>query len=731
VSALTESGELPEKQSGETAAEAAARAARLAREAAQLAIRAENAARFAEKITRVGSAVAHQFGLCPIVDCVLDETIGLLEARFATVHLVVNNNMLKLVGQRSVPKDLTDKISELSFTDPVLAARCASCNRLLSVSVDELGTDLRIDYHMLSHTGCNSIVALPLVARGRLFGVLTFALAERHDFVEEERAALDNCADIFAIGIANAAMYEEERELHALFEAVSQAAVAIAGELGLMPSLQSIVDKVRMVLNAEYAALGIVMSQDQPFEPWVFSGMTGEQADRIGRYPRPVGTLGLVAAGQKLRVPDVCQHSSFCGLPSHHPPIKSLLAAPIHYKDSPVGNLYVANKRGADEFTPEDEQAVEVLAAHAGAIIHQSHLRDELDIERKRFKTIVEYAPHGVMFIETSTMKVLANHRAAELIGRPLPTEVPEYLWSQPEILTPDRNLVPEEDGPLRRAMRGETVPTSELIIRRPNGSEVPVLVSASPVVRLGIIEGVVLVFENISVLKELQQSREEWAALVAHDLRQPLNVLMLQSHSLPTMAAGGDPAILYKISEQMKNAVTRIARMVGDLMDVSQIETNRLTLERRLLDLDSLVREVVEREQVVAPDRRISLRIDGPLLKVLVDPLRIDAVLTNLLTNALKYSDPATPIEVDVRTVDNKVVVLVTNRGPGISSDELPRLFGRYYRTARARESASGLGLGLHIAKGLIEAHGGHIWAESTPGQTTTFGFALPCALH
>lgn len=727
---MADSGELPEKQSRETAAEAAGRAARLASEAAALAVRAENAARFAERIMQVGSAVAHQFGLRPIVDCVLDETFRLLEARFATVHLVVNNK-LKLVGQRALPKDLTDKISELSFDEPVLAARCASSGRLLIVSsIDELGVDLKIDYHLLSCTDCNSIVALPLLARRRLAGVLTFALTERHEFLEDERGALDNCADIFAIGIANAAIYEKERELRTLFEAVSQAAVAIAGELGLMPSLQSIVDKARQVLNAEYAALGIRVSEDRPFESWVFSGMTQEQADRIGRIPRPIGTLGVVASGQKVRIPDVSQHFSFCGLPPHHPPIKSFIATPIQYKGSPVGSFYIANKRGADEFTEEDEQAIELLAAHAGAIVHQSHLRDELDIERRRFKAIVEFAPHGVVFIETSTMKVIANHRAAELMGQPLPIEVPEHVWSQPEIFTPDGKLVPEEDRPLRRAMRGETVPTQELIIRR-SGTDVPVLVSASPVIRVGMIEGVVLVFENISVLKELQQSREEWAAFVAHDLRQPLNVLMLQSQTLPAMAAGGDPAILYKISERMKNAVTRIARMVSDLMDVSQIESNRLTLERRLLDLDSLVREVLERQQTLAPDRRLELDVDDPIPKVYVDPLRIDEVLTNLLTNALKYSDPSTPIKVDIRTVDNKVIVLVTNRGPGISSDELPRLFGRYYRTARARASAGGLGIGLHIAKGLIEAHGGRIWAESTPGQTTTFGFALPFAPH
>jgi PAS domain S-box-containing protein len=729
---LADSGELTEKQSTETAAEAAARAAWLAAEAAQLAMRAAHAARFAEKITRVVSAVAREFGLRPIVDCVLDETIRILEARFVILHLTVDNRALKLVGQRALPEDLTEKISCLSFDDALLTAQCASSGRLQIVSsIDELDRNLKIDYQVLSCTGCNTIVALPLLARNRLLGVLTFALTGPHEFVTEERAALASCAEVFSIGIDHAAMYEEERRLHALFEAISQAAVAIAGELALLPSLQGISDRAREVLDAEYAALGIVESEGQPFDPWVFSGMTKEQADSVGRVPRAIGTLGIVASGHTVRVVDVCQHSSFCGLPNHHPPIRGFLGVPIHHNGKPVGNLYIANKRSAAEFSPEDQRAIELLAAHAGAAVHQSHLREQLNIERTRFKTIVEYAPHGVIFIETKTMKVLANRRAVELIGRPLPTDAPEWVGYENEFFTPDGRLVPEEDRPIRRAMRGEAVPTQELIIRRPNGSNVPVLVSASPVLQIGTIEGVVLVFENISVLKELQQCREEWAALITHDLRQPLNILMMQIQILQGMAGSSDPERLYNAAEQMKNTVRSLNRMVGDLTDVSQIETKRLTLQRHLVDLESLIRGVVERQQALAPERRLEFHVAGPIPEVYIDALRMEKVLVNLITNALKYSDAGSTVDIDVRIVDDDVHVLVTNRGQGISPEELPRLFDRYYRTPRAQGRASGLGLGLYIARSLIEAHGGHIWAESTPGQTTTFHFVLPLVNH
>jgi signal transduction histidine kinase len=139
-----------------------------------------------------------------------------------------------------------------------------------------------------------------------------------------------------------------------------------------------------------------------------------------------------------------------------------------------------------------------------------------------------------------------------------------------------------------------------------------------------------------------------------------------------------------------------------------------------------------VEHQRSIAPDRVINLKVSGASMKVEADPVRIEQVLGNLLVNALKYSEPGTEIGVDVHRVDSDVLVSVTNRGPGIPAEQLPKIFERYYRTPRARTGAApGLGLGLYITKGLIEAHGGRIWAESRLGETTTFQFALPIAVE
>jgi PAS domain S-box-containing protein len=710
-----------------TDAEAGPRAGKIAVEAAPAAEREETPIRLARTVAQE-SAFAHELLLPGILDAVLDQTVLTLGAELAFVYLAdEDQRTLELVGQRNLPDDFKESLSHLSFDAPSLAARTASTRQTQMISsIDEFDPALSITHELQLGTACETVVALPLLVRDRLLGVLTFALKAPHAFTVAECAALDSCADIFSFGIANAIVYGQERRLHVLFEAVGNATVAIASEFELWPVLQNIVDTARRVASAEYAALGVVVAEDATFGPLVFSGMTKEQEAAIGRYPRPIGTLGLAGLeGRTIRIADVRQHPAFRGLPDEHPTIISFLAVPVHHKGRSVGTLYFANKIGAREFSIEDERAVEIFAAHAGAAVHQGQLRDQLDVERARINTILESAPHGVHFVEAGTEKIIANRRAFEIVGQ---ASVPTLGDYRGQVCTPDGRPLPKDEWPARRVLRGETFTTQEMLLRTPDGREVPLLLSVAPVRRRdGRVEGVVVGYEDISILKELQRLREEWASIVTHDLRQPLNVITLYVSMLRRMVQNPDPRMLSKAIDQTLNAVNTLNRMISDLADVSQIETKRLEVARRPIELDVLGREGVERQRVMSPARVINLQVGSSIPKVNADPIRIEQVLGNLLVNALKYSDPETAVEVQVHPVDDEVRVLITNGGAGISSEELPKLFDRFYRSASARAgSARGLGLGLYIAKGLMEAHRGRIWAESRPGQTT-FQFALP----
>jgi PAS domain S-box-containing protein len=234
---------------------------------------------------------------------------------------------------------------------------------------------------------------------------------------------------------------------------------------------------------------------------------------------------------------------------------------------------------------------------------------------------------------------------------------------------------------------------------------------------------------DDITHIKELERLREEWTSLIAHDLRQPLSVLTMASDFLPTLHKGTSQEERTTL-QSIQSATQTIERMVDDLLDMSLLEANRLKLDRKWIDLDAMVRETAKQMSYVA-GARIDVHESGQPVSCLVDPMRIGQVLGNLISNAVKYGDPKTAVDVSLDRTDGEVKVAVTNHGPGITADVMPRLFERFMRAKTTRGSGvTGLGLGLYIARGIVEAHGGRIWADSAPGKTTTFYIALPTAV-
>lgn len=219
------------------------------------------------------------------------------------------------------------------------------------------------------------------------------------------------------------------------------------------------------------------------------------------------------------------------------------------------------------------------------------------------------------------------------------------------------------------------------------------------------------------------EEAHEEWASLIAHDLQQPVSTILLRS----------DLLLRAPLTEQQKKDVHHIRRAAGnmrrlvdDVLDASLLDSHRMRLELGRSEVGTLVREAVSRDPEVA--QRVKLRAGEQPLFVRADAARIVQVLTNLVSNAVKYGTPGEDVVVDVTVKGSDAEVTVTTRGAGIPAGDLPTIFDRHVRTDSARRSgAGGSGLGLHIARGLVEAHGGRIWVTSVPGGATTFGFLLP----
>jgi PAS domain S-box-containing protein len=340
--------------------------------------------------------------------------------------------------------------------------------------------------------------------------------------------------------------------------------------------------------------------------------------------------------------------------------------------------------------------------------------------ERSWLRTVIERSPVGILLFEgRDAPRLLANRRAEELLGRAVPAPRPGLL------LRPDRSPVEPEEFPSSRALAGGTVNAEEFVLVRPDGGELPILASAAPIRdAVGDVVGAVVTIEDITPLKELARLRDEWTSVVAHDLRQPVTTVSAYGALL---ARHPDPTVRTRAGHVLA-AARRLDRMIADLLDVSRLEAHRMSLDLQPVELAGLLRDVAERTAVEHGAGRFAIDVPAALPPVRADPARLEQVLSNLLSNAVKYGFADTPIRLSARADGDRVEIAVENRGPGIAPADLPRLFQRFQRGRRVAR-VTGIGLGLYIARGIVEAHGGQIRAESVPGETTVFRFTLPIA--
>jgi len=552
------------------------------------------------------------------------------------------------------------------------------------------------------------------------------------DYLDKPLSAAELCARVHNL-VRRKRSQDHANRMRQQIEEVAHAsksvAEAVAGlpESSVLAVLQTIALKAAALTSAEYAAAGIGTDPERPFELWAFAGLSQEQARVIGPYPRPVGLLGLVAKeGRTIRLRDVHEHPEYRGFPPHHPVMTSFMGTPIRYGSHAVGNLYVANKIGGPEFTDADQQVFELLAENVGAAITAARLYSAEGLQRAWLETVVDQMPEGILLMDANGRVTMANRVLRSLA----PPELPQVDRFGNRVMfdlrRPSGEVLPADDFPIVTALTDRaTTQGHELIMRRADGRFVPVLVGASPIhAGDGTLAGATMVVQDVSTLKELERLRQEWSSIVAHDLQQPVHTILLRTDLLLRGALSESQA---QSVQQIRKSITHLGRMVTDLMDASLLDARGIRLALERLDLRDLIHEIIERTPDTAS--RTKLRMPGAT-RVLVrgDAQRLEQVMTNLLSNAVKYGVPDAAIDVELTLSNDAAKVAVTNRGPGVPPDELPFLFERYSRSRAARTSPTkGLGLGLYIARGIVEAHGGRIWVESVPDQTTTFHFTIP----
>lgn len=241
--------------------------------------------------------------------------------------------------------------------------------------------------------------------------------------------------------------------------------------------------------------------------------------------------------------------------------------------------------------------------------------------------------------------------------------------------------------------------------------------------------EFTLLLFQNLTTQRKLETVRRDFVSNVSHELRTPLASLKALTETLQ-QGALTDPPAAQRFLSQMDDEIDNLTQMVQELLELSRIESGKVPLQKKEITPFAVIDPAVKRMTLQAQRSSLELLNASPetLPEIAVDSSRLQQVLVNLIHNAIKFTPPGGRIEVSAHAEEKFVIFSVQDSGIGIPPDDLARIFERFYKADRARTSG-GTGLGLSICRHLVEAHGGKIWAESRPGEGSTFFFSIPIA--
>ena len=533
---------------------------------------------------------------------------------------------------------------------------------------------------------------------------------------------------------------ELERENLALRERLSrlsQASLRINESLDFETVLQGVLDGARSLTGSRYGVITLLDGAGR-IQDFLYSGLTPEESRQFAELPN--GMLffeQLSRIGEPLRLRDFHGYIRELGLPEFRPPMAvssplPFLAAPLRHRGENVGAIYVGEKDV--EFTAGDEETLVMFASQAALVIANARRHREEQRARADLETLVNTTPVGVLVFDARTGNPVSVNREARRIvsGLCTPGGSAEQLLEVLTFRRADGREVSLQEFPLSQGlMTGETVHAEEIVLQVPDGRSVTTLVNSTPIFsEEGEVESVVVTLQDMTPLEDLERLRAEFLGMVSHELRTPLSAIKGSVDTLLEASAELDPAEMTQFFRIIRDQSESMRHLIGDLLDVARIETGTLPVSPEPVDVTVLVDEARSRFQSGGGRSNLIIDIPPDLPRVLADRRRIVQVLNNLLSNAARHSNELSAIRVAAVRDGVHVAFSVADDGVGVPAERLPHLFLKFSRLdggERGRDIA-GSGLGLAICKGIVEAHGGRIRAESDGlGLGSRFTFTAP----
>lgn len=518
---------------------------------------------------------------------------------------------------------------------------------------------------------------------------------------------------------------DRREQLDLVFRQIGQ---KIVSSLDLREMLEAIVDQAITLLDADVAILRLLDRPGEQLDVQVARGVP-EDIVRQVRFRAGDGLAGrLLFDGVPLRGTNLQQDPRASQrILARRLGWQSFAAVALHLHGQPIGVWFLIRKR-RQPFSENDLDLLAAFADYASLGIERSWLRHAIVREKHGSETLLRASANGILVVDSRGRVIDMNPALERLTGWTL-----RAARGQPccDVVGCGQDLNAEDPPiplcPLKVGDSGRERAFLEYELLTRDGRSIPVEASYGLIRNEeGDVDRIIMVFRDITRQRTMERMRAEIVANVSHELRTPLALIKGYASTLLSPTVSLDEAETRRFLGNVSFAADRLGRMIDDLLCASRLETDQLRLQPRQFDLGHKVRQVLSWFQPHSQGRTLVANLPLEGLPVWADPDRVEQVLVNLLTNAAKYSPSNSTITVQGQQVGEPphVVVHVIDEGTGIAPEHLPRIFDRFYLT---EDSEKGVGLGLYICKGLVEAMGGNVWAVSEVDQGSTFSFTLP----
>ena len=668
---------------------------------------------------RIAELLGESLSLTATVEALAQAANEALSGAFTAV-LLPRSARLELVSRAALPEAVVEALAD-GVPESAGALETAARDGRVLASPDVTRDD-RFDapwQKVANAAGFRALLAVPVASpRAERSGILIVFFSGQRVFVDEDLDVARHLGDAARGALERSDLFEAERTARALSQQLARTGGALASELDPAAVLEEVVQQAPLLLGADACAVRTLEDDDL-----VVSAAYGKGAEEaVGTRASATTWLSgdVFQSRSPLAVEDASADDRLLGAdPVLGAGYAAYLGVPLSGPEGALAGVLSVYALRPRTWRPEEIEALLALAANTSAALSNAELYSRVSIEKERSVAILSNIADGIVALDRDGKVVLWNAAAEQItgvpqeeaIGRSTAQVLQRQLESEEEKTRPGQRLVSIQRG-------GEEVwlSLSEAIMRDP----------------LGAVSGRIFAFRDISADRMVEQVKSDFVAAVSHELRTPLTSIYgfaetLLRQDVPFGEAERRTFLGYIASES-----GRLTEIVDQLLNVARLDTGDLHVELGRIDVGSVVSEVVETagESGVMNGHRFEVDLPDEPLAAEADPDKVRQVFNILVENALRYSPEGGTVTVGARRNADRVEVRVNDEGMGIPAAERERIFRKFYRAeSAARDGAAGTGLGLFIAKELVNAMGGRIWVDSTEGEGSSFAFELPVA--